>query len=228
MSIAEKLQTVAENVSKVYNAGYEKGKSEGGDNPLNYATFESGYIFYKAVFPENYELDFNITGNTGSISTMRWFAQSNVYKVKIGIDRNYKAIAANYMFQNCANLVSVKIKNDSLCLNNCTYLFDGCTALESIDGVIDISQCGGTNSMFNKCYALKEVRFVSQSINANILFDSCADLSVDSINSIINGLADMTGKTSCTLFVHGNVFSRMTVEQKTIIASKNWTLSAVA
>ena len=30
MSIAEKLVTVAENVEKVYNAGYEKGKAEGG------------------------------------------------------------------------------------------------------------------------------------------------------------------------------------------------------
>lgn len=228
MSIAEKLQTVAENVPKVYNAGYEKGKSEGGDNPLNYATFESGYIFYRAVFPENYEFDFSIPGTTGGISTLKCFTQSNLYKVKIGIYKNYKAIAANYMFQNCAKLVSVKIKNDSLRFNNCNYLFDGCTALESIDGVIDISQCISTNTMFNKCYALKEVRFVSQCINANILFDSCADLSVDSINSIINGLADKTGKTSCTLFVHGNVFNRMTVEQKSAIANKNWTLSAVA
>ena len=30
MSIAEKLQTIADNTQKVYNAGYEKGKSEGG------------------------------------------------------------------------------------------------------------------------------------------------------------------------------------------------------
>lgn len=29
-TLAEKLQTIAENVPKVYNAGYEKGKAEGG------------------------------------------------------------------------------------------------------------------------------------------------------------------------------------------------------
>lgn len=30
MTTTDKLVTVAENVEKVYNAGYEKGKSEGG------------------------------------------------------------------------------------------------------------------------------------------------------------------------------------------------------
>lgn len=36
MSIADKLQTIAENEQKVYDAGYEKGKAEGGgsDEPL--------------------------------------------------------------------------------------------------------------------------------------------------------------------------------------------------
>lgn len=36
MSIAEKLQTVAENQQKVYNAGYNKGKAEGGDTEAAY------------------------------------------------------------------------------------------------------------------------------------------------------------------------------------------------
>ncbi len=43
MTTAEKLQTIAENVSKVYEAGYEKGKSEGGDNETAYNEgFEAG------------------------------------------------------------------------------------------------------------------------------------------------------------------------------------------
>ena len=32
MSIADKLQTIAENEQRVYNSGYEKGKAEGGGN----------------------------------------------------------------------------------------------------------------------------------------------------------------------------------------------------
>lgn len=35
MSIAEKLTTVAENMTKVYDAGYEKGKAEGGTTDYN-------------------------------------------------------------------------------------------------------------------------------------------------------------------------------------------------
>ncbi len=41
MSIAEKLQTIAENEQKVYEAGYEKGKSESGDTETAY---NSGYV----------------------------------------------------------------------------------------------------------------------------------------------------------------------------------------
>ena len=40
MSIAEKSIIIAENVPKVYQAGYEKGKADGGggENPFYYAT----------------------------------------------------------------------------------------------------------------------------------------------------------------------------------------------
>ena len=35
MSVTEKQITVAENMTKVYNAGYEKGKAEGGTTDYN-------------------------------------------------------------------------------------------------------------------------------------------------------------------------------------------------
>jgi hypothetical protein len=39
MSIAEKLTTIAENVPKVFEAGYEKGKSEGGTSAYETIVF---------------------------------------------------------------------------------------------------------------------------------------------------------------------------------------------
>lgn len=49
MSLADKLTLIAENEQRVYNAGYEKGKAEGGDNDwLNFRTnggTNFGYLY---------------------------------------------------------------------------------------------------------------------------------------------------------------------------------------
>ena len=44
MDIAEKLAQIAENQQKVYDAGYEKGKTEGGNSEESYNEgFEAGF-----------------------------------------------------------------------------------------------------------------------------------------------------------------------------------------
>ena len=64
MSISEKLTTIAENVPKVYNAGYEKGKAEGGGGDTFYDAFWDDFqrngvrTDYKDTFDENW------TGNS--------------------------------------------------------------------------------------------------------------------------------------------------------------------
>jgi hypothetical protein len=56
MSIAEKLTTIAENEQKVYNAGYEKGKVEGGDTE---AAYNQGRTDEKNEFWNNYQKYYN-------------------------------------------------------------------------------------------------------------------------------------------------------------------------
>ena len=47
MSIAEKLQTIAENEQKVFDAGYEKGKAESG---VDYTKYAKSLTFDKLSF----------------------------------------------------------------------------------------------------------------------------------------------------------------------------------
>lgn len=49
MNISEKLAIIAENEQKVYDAGYEKGKAEGGDTE---AAFEEGQLAWRDMFWE--------------------------------------------------------------------------------------------------------------------------------------------------------------------------------
>lgn len=73
--------------------------------------------------------------------------------------------------------------------------------------------------------ALEEIRFAEKSIKQNISFANCANLSDLSAQSIIDGLADLTGQTAQTLTVHKTVGEKLTEEQKATITAKNWTLA---
>lgn len=98
-------------------------------------------------------------------------------------------------------------------------------ALEIIDGTpINLSSATNINNIFSFCSALKEVRFVANTIKLSITFAQSGDLSAETIQSIIDGLADLTGDTAQTLTLHATVGSKLTDEQKATITAKNWEL----
>lgn len=61
-------------------------------------------------------------------------------------------------------------------------------------------------------------------IDVSISFSTAADLDGESAQSIIDHLADLTGKTRQTLTFHNRVGSNLTEEQKAVVTSKNWEL----
>ena len=77
---------------------------------------------------------------------------------------------------------------------------------------------------FNYCYALKEIRFVPNTIYLGIDFVHSNLLSAESIQSIIDGLADLTGATGKNIRFHKDVGPKLTDVQKATITAKNWTL----
>lgn len=105
-----------------------------------------------------------------------------------------------------------------------TSMFENCRALEVIGGVLDLSNGAYFNSMFASCYALREIRFVPLSIKKSNAMNHSSNLSAESIQSIIDGLADLTGKTAQTFTFHKDVGNKLTDAQKATITAKNWTL----
>lgn len=102
--------------------------------------------------------------------------------------------------------------------------FDYCTALETIDGLpIDFSSITDVLSYpFYYCTALVDVRFVANSIKKSITIAQSDKLSTDTIQSVIDGLADLTGGTAQTLDLHSDIVNKLTDEQILQITNKNW------
>lgn len=103
-------------------------------------------------------------------------------------------------------------------------------ALEVIDGTpLDFSAATGgsygyLDYAFSYCDALKELRVVPLSIKQPIYFSYSPNLSNESIQSIIDGLADLTGSTSKKLTLHSSLIAKLTEEQQMQIMNKNWTV----
>lgn len=97
--------------------------------------------------------------------------------------------------------------------------------LEQILGELDVSECGSFNQTFGVCDSLKEIRFKAGTIKVNLQFQRSRVLSDESIQSIIDGLADLTGQTAQTLTLHADVKAKLSEEQIATITSKNWTLA---
>jgi len=110
-------------------------------------------------------------------------------------------------------------------IQNFSNVFGCLTAVEEIDGIpLDFSSATTMVNPFNYHQSLKEVRFVEMSIPLSISFRYSSQLSDESIQSIIDGLADLTGNTAQTLTLHATVGGKLTETQKATITAKNWEL----
>lgn len=106
------------------------------------------------------------------------------------------------------------------------YMFYNQQYLENIDGEIDftrISTTTGTNLMFYACNNLKEVRFTKESLKYNLQMAQSKSLSLESLQSIIDGLGNVT--TTRTLSLNATAYNKLTEEQKQSATDKGWTIT---
>lgn len=94
-----------------------------------------------------------------------------------------------------------------------------------IIGELDFSSVTVISGMFDYSSGIKEVRFKKGTLKLSLQMRDLALLSDESIQSIIDGLADLTGQTAQTVQFHSDVKSKLTENQIAQITSKNWTLA---
>lgn len=140
------------------------------------------------------------------------------------------AVSVDSMFSLAPNIIPDKLKKISFSpkLNalNVTLLFNGRGSLEEIIGELDFSKITSANvqnNPFQGCTSLVEIRFTKESIKYNLSFTQSSQLSDESIQSILDGLA--TVSSTQTLALNSAVYAKLTEEQKQSATDKGWTIT---
>ena len=212
--------TLSESVDNVI-AGYGQGGSGGGDSGVDlWAYIENAPIFSADIQEITEDITLHLERATGL---------GNLFDLKV---LNMRKITV-YLSDKCTNLYRafgraggaiqiIEIIGDTSSVTRYGYTFAARPNLEQIIGVLDFTSATETGGTFVGCSSLREVRFNESTLSKSTSLESSPLLSDESIQSIIDGLADLTGQTAQTLTLHEDVV--LTEEQKATITLKNWIL----
>lgn len=223
MSIADKLTTIAENEQKVYDAGYLKGKAEGGDTETAYNEgVEAGkqaelMRFWKAYQRPSYNpFRLKYAGSTWNATTFtpqytdfvkgtgkQMFLQNAVPNIKeayakTGCVLDISACTnGEQMFANSMTQELGIMDMSLLTATNTTlemYAYN--PGLWKIEKIICVAKTLFANSTFGGLSNLQYIRFEGE-IGTTINFQACTKLTKESIESVITHLSDTaSGKTA--------------------------------
>ena len=208
-----------------YERGYAKGYAEGRDI-WNYVRSIAG-AFQNNTFPEGTNLVLNVpnlilSANEGNLN---YTFRSTTGLESITLKCTTRGIPMNShgAFSRCSDLKFLDLSEFNTTFGVSTDVFYSCSKLEEIRGEIENTTTNWT-LWFASCVKLREVRFKANSIKGAFTISQSPLLSAESIQSIVDGLADMTGGTSYKLTLHADVKAKLAEEQLSTIAAKNWTI----
>lgn len=207
--------------NQMYDAGFAAGLEHG--SVFQYATnLKLDAIFSRVVFPENYDMVLKIP-SFGDKTYQTFAYAENLRSIKIITDDTEGSVSFNQVFRECKHLEVVDLTECSRKIVKSDYAFYQASKVVSILGALDLSQITDTANYAFFCSSLKDIEFVPNTIVKSIRLNS-AYLTEASIESTIEGLADLTGSTAQTLTLNG-VGRNLTEAQTARITAKNWTLA---
>lgn len=218
---------LAEGIEQGFADGYNKANVE---NPFYYST-RIDNTMGGVVFPENYEAVMRFKKAPATF-VYAFNNSRNLKSIKLISEDQSNVIQFNHTFRctddKLATLEVVDLTDFNKRFNYIQETFRWQAKLRSIFGAIDLSACTTSTQVSNAfwlCYALEDIEFVPGTIMVSLYFKDSSLLTDASIQSIIDGLADLTGATTQTLTLHTNVVAKLTDAQKATITAKNWTLA---
>lgn len=218
-----------------YNEGIKIFKTDVSIREVNINT--STWISFGDAFRNCYFLTKINEGNIVDCSGMgprgifvnTFYACSSLEEVNL-INIPDRAIDCSSLFSLAPNIIPDKIKkitfSPKLRVTRITLGFNGRHSLQTIVGELDFSKCEPNQQQnpFNGCASLIEVRFTPESIKQNLSFTQSSQLSDESIQSILDGLANVS--TTRTLSLNSAVYAKLTEEQKQSATDKGWTITS--
>lgn len=211
MTIAEKLNVIAENQERVYSQGIEQGRAEGieqgkqderkaqWDNYQNngkrtdYDTAYAGAGWTNNIFNPRY----NMRPTTAYMMFRLTKISGDLVEIldALGVTLDLSACTnALYAFSYMYNVTRIGVVNlQKITTSSANYLFQGSNGLIEIDEIVLPSSRVYFTSAFDGCTNLEEISFAGGKIQYNINFKSSKKLSAGSAKNIILALADFAG-----------------------------------
>ena len=220
-------QNFTSKIDEVYNAGYEKGKSEGGGasecNSIHLSDMPDWIEFFK--FDARSEiipfLRYSDTSKGKSFESMFYGIGTCdvIPELDTSNGESFMTMFCDSSVKTISGLNTSKGKNFH---SMCAYAWQ----LTNIEGTLDLSGAQYSSAiryMFDGCGRLEKVTFEGIiNITENLdMFSSCNNLTVDSAMSFINALADNSGQSKTYTVNIGSVLTKLTEEQKAIATAKN-------
>lgn len=200
--------------------GYETGYKAGGNGVLSIAT-GLGYTFDKAELPEGTEIEVYCPNFKKDMS---YFAREckGLRKVKLICDDTDGDLdpAAAFMASSVEVLDLSQFKRRPVSVVNCFLGSD----IKTIVGDWDFSKLTSTLNFLVNCSTIVDVSFKPQTIKVDLNLSTCRNLSDASVQSVFDGLADLTGGAAMTLKINSSVLQRLTDAQWEAAANKNWSI----
>ena len=227
MSTADKLLTIAENIPKIFNAGYEKGKSEGGGG-MTMANYASDIQFTS----DDWATSDTVVLDMPNLFTMdTTFSNMNFHKIKhLTINSDTPIANCLYAFRGINDgtqciLETVVLNVDTSITTNWNNMFFRKVSLKRVEGT-PLNFSGATAiSPFAYTYNVEHFRVAPNSIKIKADFGHCTMLDDDTIDSIVNGLFNLTGATAQTLTLNKAVKARLEADdakEDTDSEKRNW------
>jgi hypothetical protein len=196
----QKLVDIAENIPKVFNAGYEKGKAEGGtskeEQEKKVTINKNGTT---EVLPDENKTLSKVTIEVDVEGEPVFYAtEGRVYKESIEFPETVTSIG-NYAFYNCTGLTNVVIPETVTSIGN--FAFSNCTGLTNV--VIPNSVTKLSNYIFNGCTGLTSVNIPNSVTSIGMsAFDNTGLTSVvipNSVTSILSNAFRILSLTTVTI-----------------------------
>ena len=110
---------------------------------------------------------------------------------------------------------------------SCGMMFSNATNLKTIKGELDFSLLSSLENQFNGASALVDIQVKKESFSGKLALAYSSKLSDKSIDSLVNGFADMTGQTASVFSVNKSVKARIEANPVWLatLTSKNVTLA---
>lgn len=210
MSIADKLQTILENEQKVYNAGYEKGKSEGGGDW--YDTFWDAFqengkrTHYNNAFVHGWDdTAFLPKYNLICTEAMAMFQYCKITKFasklkELGLTFDVSACdtyRAQQMFQgsNIKDIPTLDLRN----VEGLNYTFGTNSKVETIEKLILSNKLNNVTQAFGGASNLTHIIFEGELATTGLTMQDSKLLDNESIVSLIGILSKATSGFTVTL-----------------------------